>query len=143
MYKSTTTCESVNDLRRELFIEENKDLESIPPTSAALFQHALRASYIAGYVWHQSLIPQPVLPTIEEWGWKTTDSIPIPYRTDLPEEVQLSKSSSNVDAVHQLDALDAANASKVIYLALSSASAMVIAKEKNKDKNFKFVLFQH
>ena len=85
MYKSTTTCESVNDLRRELFIEENKDLESIPPTSAALFQHALRASYIAGYVRHQSLIPQPVLPTIEEWGWKTTDFIPTPYCTDLPE----------------------------------------------------------
>ena len=85
MYKSTTTCESVNDLRRELFIEENKDLESIPPTSTALFQHALRASYIAGYVWHQSLISQPVLPIIEELGWKTTDSIPIPYRTDLPE----------------------------------------------------------
>ena len=85
MFKSTTTCVSVNDLRRELFIKESKDLEAIPPSSASLHQHVLRASYVAGYLWHQSLLAEPVLPNIEEWGWRLNDSMPIPYWTALPE----------------------------------------------------------
>ena len=85
MYKPTTSCESVDDLRRELFTKEGRDLESIPPTSAALFQHTLRAAFVAGHIWRQSLVPVPTYPPVEEWGWKITDKVPTPLWSTLPE----------------------------------------------------------
>ena len=37
--------ENVNEARMEFFCCENKSMESIPPTSNALLQHAKRATY--------------------------------------------------------------------------------------------------
>ena len=37
MYKRTTNAVSVNEARREMFVKDNRDLETIPPTSAAQF----------------------------------------------------------------------------------------------------------
>ena len=43
MYKQTTNCSSVNEAKREMFVKDDRDLENIPPTAAALFQHVLWA----------------------------------------------------------------------------------------------------
>ena len=75
IYKLTTNCLTVNEARREMFVKDGRDLDSIPPTAAALFQHVLRASFIAGHVWHQSLVPMPVLPNLDDWGWKWNNEI--------------------------------------------------------------------
>jgi len=85
MYKRTTNCLTVNEARRELFVKDGRDLNYIPPTAAALFQHVLRASFVAGHVWHQSLVSRPVLPKLEDWGWKLNNGMPVPHWTELPE----------------------------------------------------------
>ena len=46
----------------ELFTNKGRSIENIPPTSAALRQHVLRAAYQAGYVWAQSAVLRPALP---------------------------------------------------------------------------------
>ena len=44
------------------------DLRKLPPSREALFQHAKRSCYQAGYVWHECIedlqLPDPTL-----WGW--------------------------------------------------------------------------
>ena len=40
MYKRTTTSLSVNEARREMFVKDGRNPENMPPTVAALFQHA-------------------------------------------------------------------------------------------------------
>ena len=52
----------VNDARQELF-STSRQLDSIPPTRAALEQHVRRAVFQGGYVWGQTLHPKQVLPT--------------------------------------------------------------------------------
>ena len=81
IYKRTTNCCKVNDTRRELFVKEGRDIEMIPPTQAALIEHAKRAAYVAGYVWGQALERYPVIPPAEEWGWKVCDGKYVPCWT--------------------------------------------------------------
>ena len=50
IYKQTKNCLSVNEARGDMFVKDGKDLKNIPPTAAALFQHILWASFIAGHV---------------------------------------------------------------------------------------------
>ena len=69
MYDRTSSCDSVDNCRRELFTQKGRSINYIPPTSAALFQHAKRASYQAGYVWGQALLRAPELPDPADWGW--------------------------------------------------------------------------
>ena len=101
MYKSTTMSKTVNEARRELFIKDSRNLENIPPTAASLYQHTLRAAYVAGYVWRQALVAMPTLPNVENWGWKYDGEIPKPYWTELPEATtvvrELIKCNCNPD----------------------------------------------
>ena len=61
-------------------------MKAIPPTRAALEQHVKRTVYQGGYVWGQSLIANPVLPSPTSWGWmKTSDDLYVPNWTILPE----------------------------------------------------------
>ena len=64
MYKRTTNTISVDEVRRELFVKNGRDLEAIPRMSAALLQHTLCASDVAG--WNNSLVPVPDLPSSKE-----------------------------------------------------------------------------
>ena len=50
MYSASTEQRSVDMLRKELFTIGNKRLEKLPPTGAALRQHALRAAYQSGHI---------------------------------------------------------------------------------------------
>ena len=50
MYDRTSSCNSVDDARRELLTQKGRSIEFIPPTAAALLQHAKRAVYEVAYV---------------------------------------------------------------------------------------------
>ena len=69
----------------ELFTNKGRSIENIPPTSAALRQHVLRAAYQAGYVWAQSTVLRPALPDATEWGWKLDKDVYHPFWTDREE----------------------------------------------------------
>ena len=68
LYDRTSSCDRV-DLARKKIYSRKHTIESIPPTQDALIQHIRRAIYQAGYIWNQTLIPQPVLPSPDSWGW--------------------------------------------------------------------------
>ena len=46
-----------------------RQYDLIPPTQAALKEHAKRASYEAGYVWGQALKRHPQMQSPSNWGW--------------------------------------------------------------------------
>lgn len=65
-------CQRVNSARKHLFGTENRSLLLIPPTSAALKQHTLRAAYQAGQIWGRAdVLDSP--PEPGEWGWQLTE----------------------------------------------------------------------
>lgn len=69
LYDRTSTSTSVDKARKELFTQKGRSIDVIPPTYAALYQHAKRAAYQAGHVWGQALLRAPELPDPCEWGW--------------------------------------------------------------------------
>jgi hypothetical protein len=85
LYDATCPCDSVNAARKKLFASKGKPVEHIPPTLDALMQHTRRAIYQAGYIWSQSLMPQPKLPDPCDWGWHMVDSCWQPLWTTLPD----------------------------------------------------------
>ena len=68
LYSKSSNVELLDEARMELFCRDNKTMESIPPTSNALLQHAKRVAYQAS-VWARSEITQQRRPTPESWGW--------------------------------------------------------------------------
>jgi hypothetical protein len=69
MYDRTSTSTALDDARKELFSRKGRSIDLIPPTSAAFLQHAKRSAYQAGHIWGQTLVPSPVLPSPDCWGW--------------------------------------------------------------------------
>lgn len=49
MHKRTTNAMTVDEAQREIFAKDGRDVEPIPPTSAALFKDTFGADYIAGH----------------------------------------------------------------------------------------------
>lgn len=70
MYDRSSTVETVDEARFNLFARKQRSFESIPPTKAALAQHVKRAAYQAGCIWSQVLECQPVAVSPAEWGWR-------------------------------------------------------------------------
>lgn len=68
MYNRCSTDENVNAARQTLF--RTREIENIPPTQAALYQHLLRVAFQAGHVWGQATERNPELPSPENFGWK-------------------------------------------------------------------------
>ena len=52
IYNRTSNSANVNEARRTLFIKDGKDLDSIPPTESALYEHVSRAAYVSGHIWY-------------------------------------------------------------------------------------------
>ncbi|KAJ8019193.1 hypothetical protein HOLleu_42379 [Holothuria leucospilota] len=50
MYDKTSSCDRVDDARQKLFTHKGRAIELIPPTSAALFQHA-KELYIGPHIY--------------------------------------------------------------------------------------------
>ena len=70
MYDRGSELHSVDEARQHLFCKHARGLDRIPPISAALKQHVLRASYQGGHVWSQVHLTLPELPSPAEWGWR-------------------------------------------------------------------------
>ncbi len=69
LYKRTSPLQSVNEARKKLFASGNRQIENIPPTRAALFQHAKRALFQAGHMWGKTLAVSYKVPSPTDWGW--------------------------------------------------------------------------
>ena len=65
LYSKNSNSESVDGVRMELVCQDNKAMESIPPTADALLQ---RAAYQVS-VWTSSQDSEQRRPTPESWGW--------------------------------------------------------------------------
>lgn len=84
MYDRSSTVTQVDDARLDMFARKQRPYESIPPTRAALLQHAKRAAYQAGCIWGQSILHQPETHSPADWGWtKSGDTWKI-FWTTLP-----------------------------------------------------------
>ena len=83
-YDRTSECLEVNEARKQVFIQESRTMETIPPTKAALEQHIKRASYQAR-CWSQSLVQNPQFPSPSDWGWIKKEGEWHPIRTTLAE----------------------------------------------------------
>ena len=71
MFDCSSTIETVNDARLDMFSRKQRPYEAIPPTLAALKQHVNRAAYQAGCIWSQSTVSQPEMQILSNWGLKT------------------------------------------------------------------------
>ena len=69
LYDRTSEKTVVNDARKQMFVKKGRQFDTIPPTKAALLEHSKRAVLQAGYIWGQALIPNPTLPSPQDWGW--------------------------------------------------------------------------
>ena len=88
LYDRTSKCTDINKARKKLFAKKT-EVKHIPPTRAALEQHAKRAIYQGGHAWGQALLAFPVLPSPTSWGWtKTEDGMYEPNWTTLPEAAE-------------------------------------------------------
>ena len=87
LYDRGSELKRVDEARQQLFCQHSRDLERIPPTSAALTQHTLRASYQGGHIWCQAQLTMPVYPSPAEWGWERADGWR-PLWTTLPQAQQ-------------------------------------------------------
>ena len=72
LYKRTSPIKDVNTAKAHLFSSANRQIDNIPPTSAALEQH-LRRAIMQCHVWYQSFIPFQNLPDPSNWGWIKED----------------------------------------------------------------------
>ena len=75
LYDRTSNKMTVNEARKQLFAKKGRRMEDLPPTQAALVQHAKRAAIQSGYCWFAALEANPQLPCPSDWGWvKATES---------------------------------------------------------------------
>ena len=84
MYDCTSSQESVNQARKELFTQKGQAIDGLPPTLAALVQHTNRAPYQAGHCWGLMMVAAPHQVT----GWKlAAGRFSEPYYQKLPRHV--------------------------------------------------------
>ena len=88
VYRISTSTDR-DQARRKLFAKR-RNVQSIPPTKAALKEHVKRAVYQGGHVWGQMLVSTPELPSCK-WGWsKASEGHYEPFWTCLPDAGQFS-----------------------------------------------------
>ena len=84
MYDRTSESTTVNGARKQLFAQNSRTLENIPPTQAALKQHIKRTCHQAN-CWNQALVKDPEIPDPSDWGWMKDTTGWQPLWTTLPE----------------------------------------------------------
>lgn len=68
LYQPKTHISEVKDLRWWLFRKKQAESERLPPTQAALKEAIMRAHYQT-MVWNNDEVPNPELPSPENYGW--------------------------------------------------------------------------
>ncbi|KAJ8353418.1 hypothetical protein SKAU_G00209850 [Synaphobranchus kaupii] len=84
LYDKSSPLNSINQKRKELFCQENRMMEKLPPTQDALLQHMKRAIYQAG-VWATSTQIQQVIPSPQDYGWTKESGSWMPVWLTIPE----------------------------------------------------------
>ena len=79
LYDHTSSWTKVNEVRQQLFSRKGRSLENIPPTLASLVQHVKKAVFQSGFIWDQTLLLQPTLPSPSRWGWQLENSRWVPF----------------------------------------------------------------
>ena len=69
MYDRSNAASCVNEARLDHFASKQRTYDAIPPTRAALREHAKRAAYQGGVIWGQATAPNPETSTPADWGW--------------------------------------------------------------------------
>ena len=62
MYGRGSDETTVDSARKHMFTSKARSIDTIPPTRAALLQHARRETYQGGHVWGQAQVRDPDLP---------------------------------------------------------------------------------
>ncbi|XP_031551363.1 uncharacterized protein LOC116288684 [Actinia tenebrosa] len=88
MYDRASPHSTVDGARKQLFVQNGRQFDNIPPTRAALVEHVKRTAYQAGYVWGQTLISCLSLRSPQDWSWLLDSKQWIPLWTTLPEVMQ-------------------------------------------------------
>ena len=83
LYLPKTTFTKVKELRWWLFRKKQAQSERLPPTQAALHEAILRAHYQV-MVWNNDRVPNPELPSPENYGWERNEDEWLPVMTQLP-----------------------------------------------------------
>ena len=83
LYLPKTEMSSVSEVRWWLFRKKQAQSERLPPTQAALRQAILRAHHQA-LVWNNDVVPNPTLPSPENYGWEMHGEKWVPIMTTLP-----------------------------------------------------------
>ena len=83
----TFTRIDINDARKKLFLTKGISFDKLPPTKDVLYLKILRCMYQC-FVWTNSLIKSPLLPSVQNYGWKLdNDSLSFVWST-LPDIVK-------------------------------------------------------
>jgi hypothetical protein len=91
LYDRTSNKMTVNEARKQLFSKKGRQMQDLPPSQAALLQHAKRATFQSGYCWYMALQAQQKLPCPSEWGWARStgsEGAWLPFWTTLPDVAQ-------------------------------------------------------
>ena len=86
LYDRTSETVCVNGARMELFVQKERHIDHIPPTSAALMQPSKRPIIQAGYIWGQYMAAEQDTSLPRDLAWtKSVDDKWIPLWSTLPE----------------------------------------------------------
>ncbi|CAH3107879.1 unnamed protein product, partial [Porites lobata] len=85
LYDRTSSSSSVNEARKQLFTRKARNFDALPPTRDSLLEHVKRTAYQAGHIWGQALVPNPPIPSPQDWGWILESGEWRPFWTTLSE----------------------------------------------------------
>ena len=83
LYLPKTSISTVKELRWLLFKKKQAQAERLPPTQGALCEAILRAHYQT-MVWNNDTVPNPQLPSPQNYGWQQFEDEWQPVKTKLP-----------------------------------------------------------
>ena len=84
LYDRTSTCRSINEVRRLLFTQKGCQMSTLPPTKPALEQHIRRAVLQGCHLWGNLTKPHRLLPSPADWGWTCPEQWTLSWTT-LPQ----------------------------------------------------------
>ena len=73
MYDRSRAATGVDEARLHMCARKQRPYYSIPPTQAALREHAKRAAYQAVAIWGQATCADPDIGSPADWGWMITE----------------------------------------------------------------------
>ena len=84
LYCKDLDTENLDLARRRMVFEKAYQCHQLPPSSAALIYHSLRALYQGGHVWGKALQAEQNLDDPCKYGWKKEKYGFVPFWTHLP-----------------------------------------------------------